>query len=152
MLDDLEKFANNTVGMVDNHPDLGTLRSSDNWIQDQVNTLEDSLINIIKRCQISKTRQFDQNDGLFLSLNLQSAETATAALLGYKPSPALSQAASNVSNWIQTTLIPNLKVITGKILTILSSLLTPTGWSLKGSIGGSVLGLSNFELEIRFGK
>ncbi|WP_163576197.1 hypothetical protein [Halomonas faecis] len=152
MLDDLESFANKTVAMVDSHPDIGTLRHSDNWFDDQVKLLEDSLISIVKRCRDSKTRQFDQNDGLFLSLQIQSAEAATSALLGYTPSAALSQTASTVSNWIQSTLIPNLKGISGKVLTILASLLTPTGWVLKGSIGGGVLGLSNLELEIKFGR
>jgi hypothetical protein len=152
MLDELERITNKTVAMVDSHSDLAVLRQSDNWVHDQVTTLEDSLINIIKRCQDARTRQFDQNDGLFLSLNIQSAESATSALLGYQPDASMSQTASSVSNWIKTKLIPNLKGIAGKILTILASLLTPTGWSLKGNLGGGVLGLSNLELEIKFGR
>ncbi len=43
MLDDLENFANKTVAMVDNHPEIGALRHSDNWFDDQVKLLEDSL-------------------------------------------------------------------------------------------------------------
>jgi len=54
-------------------------------------------------------------------------------------------------SWVKQHVVPILKKIMAKVWQILSGLLTPKGWKVKGGIGTSFLGLANAELEITFG-
>jgi len=57
----------------------------------------------------------------------------------------------NAISWVKQYVVPILKKIMANVWQILSGLLTPKGWKVKGGIGTSFLGLANAELEITFG-
>ena len=54
-------------------------------------------------------------------------------------------------SWIKQRVVPILKSIMAKAWKLLSGLLTPKEWKVKGGTGISFLGLLNAELEITFG-
>jgi len=55
-------------------------------------------------------------------------------------------------NWVKKKVVPVLKRLMGKAWQILANLLTPKGWSIKGTVGSTILGLGSVELQITFGK
>ena len=52
---------------------------------------------------------------------------------------------------VKSILIPMMKSFISKLWTIITGLLTPKEWKLKGGLGTGLLGLANVELEITFG-
>ena len=52
---------------------------------------------------------------------------------------------------IRLILMPLLRKFLAKIWSIISHLLTPKEWKLKGKVGSTVLGLAQAEIEITFG-
>lgn len=52
---------------------------------------------------------------------------------------------------IRSTLMPLLRKFLAKVWSMISHLLTPKEWKLKGKIGSTVLGLAQAEIEITFG-
>ena len=52
---------------------------------------------------------------------------------------------------IRTYLIPLVKKLLAKLWTIISGLLTPKEWKLKGKAGTGLLGLADVEVEVTFG-
>ncbi|MBV9670151.1 MAG: hypothetical protein JOZ43_04270 [Acidobacteriales bacterium] len=52
---------------------------------------------------------------------------------------------------IRLSLMPLLRKFLAKLWSIISHLLTPKEWKLKGKVGNTVLGLAEAEIEITFG-
>lgn len=62
-------------------------------------------------------------------------------------SGSVSAALSKVRGY----LIPQIKRFLSKLWSLISGLLTPKEWKLKGQVGTGLLGLANVEVEITFG-
>ena len=52
---------------------------------------------------------------------------------------------------IKSYLLPQLKKFLSKLWTIISGLLTPKEWKIKGQVGTGPFGLANVEIELTFG-
>lgn len=66
------------------------------------------------------------------------------------PRPALKQG-TQITHWINTHLDSLLKRIVATAWKVLSQLLTPRGWSVRGGLGAPLLGLASVEIEIACG-
>ncbi len=62
------------------------------------------------------------------------------------------QAIKSAISTIQHKLLPFIKTLLSKLWSIISSLLTPKEWKLKGEVGAGLLGLTKVEVEVTFGK
>ncbi|MEM9008592.1 MAG: hypothetical protein AAGE59_34420 [Cyanobacteria bacterium P01_F01_bin.86] len=85
---------------------------------------------------------------------LRTLETASTGIdpRGKPLNQAVQNAASKATDWVKNTLMPLIKSIAAQVWQVISSLLTPKEWKIKGSVGTPLLGLANVELEITFGK
>lgn len=59
--------------------------------------------------------------------------------------------AQTAKNWINNTLKPKIKQVLNKLWKVLTNLLHPQEWKVRGQIGSSFLGLGSAEIEITFG-
>lgn len=147
MLKLLENDAHKALGMIDVQGDL----KQQPLVKEYLDTLMDSFYRILDLCKNTSDANFDNNNDLYLMAFYQNAEGSGNYLSSYQPqNQALAGLVSNVSSWFKTTMLPFIKNVGGKLLAILASMATPKEWSVKFNTG--TIGLSNVELQIKFGK
>jgi len=153
MLKPLEQDSHKALGMIDVENDLKQLsqESTEPLVIEHLNTLIDSFQRIIRLCRNTREANFNNNDALSLMAFYQNAEGSASYLSSYQPqNQNLVGLVSNVSKWFKTSMLPFIKNVGSKLLAILASMATPKEWSIKANTG--TLGLSNVELQIKFGK
>ena len=93
--------------------------------------------------------QLEWLEGMLLHLENMVSSPVTKWPNGFAGSirSSVSSALSKVKNY----LIPLLKKFLSKLWSIISGLLTPKEWKIKGGVGTGLLGLANVEVEVTFG-
>jgi len=143
-------------GQVDSNQDLLTLSSNDSRIKAFGDEVRDGLGQISIDCKKINFNSSSKQEAIDLLSRFQSVVSSASLLQSYlsMPNVAASNLAnmiSNVSQWVTGTVIPWLQNMWGSVWAVVSKLITPKEWKMKGGIGSSVLGLANAEMEITFG-
>lgn len=152
MINELRNSANDVMAMIDGNQDLSDLRSNDALLDSQVRSLISSMMHIFNRCNTANANGVQDADALYFMIKIQEAEQLLTVISNYQAPQGLLQKFTNFSNWIKTTLSPTLSSMGSKILAIVTSMITPTGWTLKGKVGVGLTCLVDMEIEVRFGK
>ena len=79
---------------------------------------------------------------------MNQATDLMAARAGATAAPTSRGGVGGVANWIKQQLLK----LGAQIWQLISRLLTPKEWTLKGSLGTGPFGLANAEVSITFGK
>ena len=152
----LESSASYMAGQVDSSPDLNNLASTDKLLATYLDSVRDGLMDIFNLCKNIDIKTPQKKDAKSLLSQFQSVDSAATLMNSYLSMSAMAATSqSNVigkaSSWVSGTLVPWLKNMWGSVWALISKLVTPKEWKIKGSVGTSLLGLANAELEITFG-
>lgn len=63
----------------------------------------------------------------------------------------LKRKVRSAKDWVRFSLMPRLKQILSRVWQIVTNLITPKEWKIRGSVGMGLLGLGEVEIEITFG-
>jgi len=156
--------------------DVKSIAREDDELARTIEGFQEQMINYCNRASMILDKiagdtpgDTQQDFGLYLAVTVQSMQGSTESLLESliaaqtpvqpsTPAPSPSGQTTKqsliqkIANWIRQHVVPILRQVLQGAWRILSNLLTPKGWKVKGSIGTSFLGLANAELEIQFGK
>lgn len=92
-------------------------------------------------------------DGLYLSISVNNAATSTERALEDVVETQDDEAAKSRIRTLGTTISRLFKKVSSTLWHIVSGLLTPKEWTLKGAFSGAILGFGpKAEIEIKFGR